>query len=467
MKLFNTLSRSVEEFEPLNAPKVTFYSCGFTSYDYAHIGHARKYTQDDILKRTLTHFGYEVSHVMNITDVGHLVSDSDDGEDKMAKGATKYGKTVEEVARFFTDDFLAMIDTMNIIRPNKIPRATDHIPDMIALIQQLLDKGHAYKTEEAIYFDVTTFPNYGKLGGQALEDKKTAARADVVEDTKKKNPADFSLWFFRVGRFSDHSMHWDSPWGDGFPGWHIECSAMSMKYLGETIDVHSGGIDLIPVHHEDEIAQSESVTGKQFVRYWFHTYFLMVDGVKMSKSLGNFLRLQDVIDNGFSPLALRYLILQTHYRSEMNFTWEALQGAETAYKKLRGTVQQLKTETGRQTLSPEKMDKTSQYLERFDAALSQDLQTPQALAIVWEVVKSNIPSGDKLDLLLEFDTVLGLELNSEEVKEVIPDEVQALLNERKIARDNKDFAKSDELRDRIEELGYSVKDEGLDQRSKL
>lgn len=463
MRLYNTLTKKIEDFVPLNAPKVSFYACGFTSYDYAHIGHARKYTNDDVLKRALTHFGYEVNHVMNITDVGHLVSDGDEGDDKMAKGATKYGKTVEDVAQFFTDDFLSMIDSMGIIRPGHIPHATDHIAEMITLIQTLLDKGHAYVTQEAIYFDVTTFPTYGKLGGQALEDKKTAVREEVVTGTQKKNPADFSLWFFRIGRFANHAMHWDSPWGVGFPGWHIECSAMSMKYLGETIDIHSGGIDLIPVHHEDEIAQSEAATGKPFVQYWFHSFFLMVDGTKMSKSLGNFLRVKDIEDKGFSPLSLRYLLLQVHYRSELNFTWESLQGAETAYKKLLSTVRQLKAEIQRQSLSPEKMQKTAEYMKRFDEAIANDLQMPQALAIVWEVVKSSIPAEDKLDFLLEADRVLGLGLR--EVEEVstkpavpLPEEIVKLKDARDQARTDGDYARSDELRKQLEEAGYEVSD---------
>ncbi|KXK07540.1 MAG: Cysteine--tRNA ligase [Microgenomates bacterium OLB22] len=463
MRIYNTATRLIEDFTPLNGPKVTFYACGFTSYDFAHIGHARKYTNDDVLKRALTHFGYDVNHVMNITDVGHLVSDGDEGDDKIAKGATKYGKTVDEVATFFTDDFLSMIDHMGIIRPDHIPHATDHIAEMITLIQRLLDKGHAYITQEAIYFDVTTFASYGKLGGQALEDKKTAVREEVVAGTQKRNPADFSLWFFRVGRFANHAMHWDSPWGDGFPGWHIECSAMSMKYLGETIDIHSGGIDLIPVHHEDEIAQSEAATGKPFVKYWFHSYFLMVDGTKMSKSLGNFLRLKDIEDNGYSPMSLRYLFLQAHYRSEMNFTWESLQGADTAYKKLLSIVRQLKAETQRLSLSPEKLQKTAVYMRRFDEAIANDLQMPQALAIVWEVIKSNVPAEDKLDFLLEADRVLGLGLSDltdipHDPIAPLPPDIQQLKYIRDQARADGNYARSDELRKALEEAGYEVSD---------
>ncbi|MFS8158831.1 MAG: cysteine--tRNA ligase [Candidatus Roizmanbacteria bacterium] len=458
MHLYNTLTREIEEFSPLKPPEVTFYACGFTSYDYSHIGHARKYTNDDLLKRVLIRSGYKVHHIMNITDVGHLDSDGDEGEDKLSKGASKYGKTVEDVAKFFTDDFMSMLTQMNITLPEKVPHATDHIQEMIDLIKILLEKGNAYITKEAIYFDVTTFEGYGKLSGQSLEDKQTAVREEVKEGKEKKNPADFSLWFFRVGRFESHAMHWDSPWGDGFPGWHIECSAMSMKYLGQTLDIHSGGIDLIPVHHENEIAQSEAVTGKPFVRYWFHSYFLMVDGIKMSKSLGNFTRVVDVIEKGFSPLALRYLFLQTHYRSEINFTWESLQAAENALKKLKTIVSELKSETGRQQLSEEKLDKIEEYRSRFDEAVATDLQIPQALAILWEVVKSNIPSPDKLDFILDADTIFGLKLDEKEAEEIVPEEIIQLAKDREVARKEGDFAKADEIRSLISQKGYILKD---------
>lgn len=459
MKLYNTQTRSIDTLEPLNPPKVTFYACGFTSYDYAHIGHARKYTNDDILKRALTQYGSAVHHVMNITDVGHLESDADDGEDKMAKGARKYGKSVEEVAQVFTEDFLKMLDAMNIIRPDDIVKATEHIQDMIALISVLEKKGFTYATDEALYFDTQKFDRYGALSGQKLEDKKQQARADVHLDSGKKHPADFALWFKRVGKHADHAMHWDSPWGDGFPGWHIECSAMSMKYLGETIDIHSGGIDHIPVHHENEIAQSECATGKQFVRTWFHTYFLMVDGVKMSKSLNNFLTLNDVVEKGFDPLAVRYLLLLTHYRQTMNFTWEALAAAQTALMRLREAVLQLKLQTNRQNLSEEKLAKTTELSQKFDAAVQNDLQMPQALAVVWETIKSNIPSEDKLDLLLEWDRILGLELATYEKKLFdIPEEVKTLAEKREQARMDKDFSESDRLRDEIAKHGYTLED---------
>lgn len=376
MKLYNTLSRSTEDFAPLNPPKVTFYSCGPTVYDYTHIGHIRTYINGDVLKRALTYLGFQVNHVMNITDVGHLTGDDDEGEDKLEKGAQKTGKTVWEVAQFYTDFFNETMQQVNVLPATTTSKATEHIQEMIELIKQLEEKGFTYVTDEAVYFDVSKFPTYGKLSGQKLEEKMKGAREDVHVDTQKKNPADFALWFKRVGRFADHTMHWESPWGDGFPGWHIECSAMSMKYLGETIDIHSGGIDHIPVHHENEIAQSEAATGKQFVRFWVHQNFLQVHGEKMSKSLGNFYTIDDVKKQGIDPLSLRLLFLQTHYRQPMNFTWESAKAADEAYKKLKEYVLAFRSQTNRTALSEEKLDKVNEYRQRFQDALANDLQTP-------------------------------------------------------------------------------------------
>lgn len=414
MRIFNTKSRSVEVFEPLNPPKVTFYSCGPTVYDNAHIGHARKYVVDDILKRTLMYFGYEVTHVMNITDVGHLESDADEGEDKLEKGAKKYDKTVQEVVDMFTKQFFETTDALHILRPQITPKATEHIPEMIELIQKLIEKGHAYETDTAVYFDITTFPEYGALSGQKVEDKLVNVRDEVHSDPQKKHPADFALWFKRIQHHEKHSMHWDSPWGDGFPGWHIECSAMSMKYLGDTIDIHSGGLDHIPVHHENEIAQSECATGKQFVKYWVHSQFLTVHGEKMSKSLGNLYTIADLIEKNFDPIALRYLILQTHYRQPINFTWESLQAAQTALTKLRNSVVQLRAQNQRQQLSEEKQSDIQKFSNAIQAAFENDLNTAQAIATIWEIVKSNIPSEDKYDLIVEADRILGLDLAESE-----------------------------------------------------
>jgi cysteinyl-tRNA synthetase len=459
MKLFNTKTRSIDEFTPLYPPKVTFYACGPTVYDYAHIGHIRKFTNDDLLKRTLTFLGYQVEHIMNITDVGHLTDDVDDGEDKMEKGASKYKKTPQELAAYFTDSFMKTIAAVNIIPPARYTVATQHIPEMIALVEALLEKGSAYETDEAIYFDTATFPTYGALSGQKLEDKLQQARTEVHIDSQKRNRADFALWFKIAGHHSQHTMKWDSPWGEGFPGWHIECSAMSMKYLGETIDIHSGGVDHIPIHHENETAQSEAATGKEFVRFWFHTYFLLVDGIKMSKSLNNFYTVDDIMKKGIDPIAMRYLCMQTHYRQTLNFTWESLTAAETALNKLRAAVIQLRAQTQRTALSEEKLDKVQDYAARFKVAISSDLQMPQALAVLWEVIKSNIPSGDKLDLLYSFDEVLGFGLASyEEVVHDIPRNIQELVSQRDAARAARDFALSDQLRDQLQDLGYAVED---------
>ncbi len=457
MQLYNSLTRKAGQFEPLAHPVVTFYSCGPTVYDYTHIGHMRTYINVDVLKRTLLYLGYQVKHVMNITDVGHLTGDDDSGEDKLEKGAQKTGQSVWDVATFYTDFFLQTIKALNILPADFLVKATDHIKDMIQLIQKLEEKGFTYNTEEAVYFDTSKFPDYGKLSGQQLDQKKHGARAKVKIDPQKKQPADFALWFKRVGRFANHTMHWNSPWGDGFPGWHIECSAMSMKYLGETIDIHSGGVDHIPVHHENEIAQSECATGQQFVRFWFHNAFLLVDGQKMSKSLNNFYTLEDLEKQAIEPLALRLLFLQIHYRQEMNFTWDSAKAAQEAYNKIKDYVNSLRGQTQRTELSQEKAKQIDDFRQQFTQAASNDLQIPQGLAIMWEVLKSNIPSTDKLDLVFDFDKVLGLKL-SEVEEETAPEEIIKLADEREEARQNNNFAKADELRSKIEEKGYMIED---------
>lgn len=462
MKLYNSFTKTIETFAPLSPPAVSLYTCGMTVYDFAHIGHGRKYVGDDILRRTLSRFGYQVKHVQNVTDVGHLSSDADEGEDKMEKGAKKYGKTVWEVAQFYTDHFYTSMDALRVLRPTVICKATEHISDQIALISTLLEKGLAYDTPEAVYFDVTKFTGYAELfGRQKLEDKKAGVRETVVEGEHKKHAADFALWFKRIGRFADHAMHWDSPWGDGFPGWHIECSAMSMKYLGDSIDIHTGGIDHIPVHHPNEIAQSEGATGKPFVRVWLHYNFLRVDGKKMSKSLGNFYTIEDVVQKGVDPMALRYFYLTAHYRSELNFTWEALSAAGAALKELQSQVVSLRAQSQkRNTLSDEKLEKIDAFRQRFDDALANDMNTPQALAVVWELLKSNITSQDKYDLLLDFDQTLGLGLAEakEVVAEAVPDDIQQLLAEREAFRVAKNFAESDRIRGMLLEKGYEIED---------
>ena len=447
-------------------PDVGLYTCGMTVYDYTHIGHGRKYVTDDIIKRVLTVNGFKVKHVQNVTDVGHLVSDSDEGDDKLEKGAAKTGKTVWEVAEFFTKHFYESMDKLNIIRPDVICKATDNIPEQIEMVKKLVANGLAYDTPEAVYFDVEKFPGYGGLFGQKLSEKKVAVRKDVKEGEHKKNPADFTLWFKRVGRFAGHTMHWESPWGDGFPGWHVECSAMSVKYLGEQFDIHTGGEDHVSIHHPNEIAQSEGATGKSpFVKYWLHTAFLMVDGAKMSKSLGNFYTVADIEEKGFSPLALRYLYLTSHYREPLNFTWESLEGAQTALVKLWKAVGELRRESGRTVLSNEKMDKIEDYRDRFLESVNDDLNTPKALALVWEVIKSSIPGMDKSDFLLLANDVLGLwrdaDIEGVSGERETPEEIKQLIKKRESLRKEGKFDAADKIRDEIVSSGYGVEDKKL------
>ncbi|MEX1052348.1 MAG: cysteine--tRNA ligase [Patescibacteria group bacterium] len=457
MRLYNTSSKSIEEFKPLNPPLVTFYSCGPTVYDFTHIGHMRSYVNTDILKRFLLHESFQIKHIMNITDVGHLTGDDDSGEDKLEKGARENDKSVWDIANFYTDFFLKSIKALNIVPPLKYTKATEHIEEMIELIKKIEEKGYAYQTDEALYFDTEKYEEYGKLSGQKLDEKIQQAREEVHLDKKKKNQQDFALWFKRIGRFKDHSMHWDSPWGDGFPGWHIECSAMSMKYLGDVIDIHSGGTDHITVHHENELAQSTAATGEDFVRFWFHNEFLIIDGKKMSKSLKNFYTIDDIKEKDIQPIALRYLYLQTHYRQQMNFTWESIKSAQISIDKLKEYVIQFKQRKTDTPVSEEKVESHEDFKKRFYEALSNDLQVPQALAVLWEMLKSDIPPQFKLELLLDFDKILGLGLDNV-VPEQIPNHVMNLAKERLQARNSNDFKTSDRLRAEIKKLGYEVKD---------
>lgn len=449
LKLYNTLSRTIEEFTPLKNNHVGLYTCGVTVYDYTHIGHLYKYVGDDVLKRVLRANGYQVKHVMNVTDVGHLESDADEGGDKMEKGAKKAGKTVWEVAKFFENYSWESLAKINFETPDIICRATEHIPQQINLIQKLEEKGFTYQTPQAIYFDVTKFPDYTKLSGQKLEDKEIGSRDEVKVDPLKKYPADFALWFFTVGHFENHAMHWSSPWGEGFPGWHIECSAMSMEYLGETIDIHTGGVDHIAVHHTNEIAQSEAATGKPFTRYWLHHEHMMIDGEKMSKSKGNFYKIEEIIERGFDPLALRYLFLTAHYRDQMNFTWESLQAAQNALNNLRSEIRSWEEAKGN----------PGHFYQKFMESASHDLNTPQAVAVMWEMVKSSDTTSSKSIDLLAMDKILGLDLEKYLGKPlVIPEEVQILADQREVARQSKDFKTSDDLRFKIQDLGYEVED---------
>lgn len=457
LKLYNTLTKKIEDFKPINPDLVTVYSCGLTVYDYAHIGNLRTYTNVDLLVRALKYLGYNVKYVTNLTDVGHLVSDSDTGEDKMEKGAKREGKTAWDLAKFYTEAFLSDSKKLNLVNPDVRPKPTEHISEQIVMVETLLKKGFAYQIDDGIYFDTSKFKDYGKLVGQDLSELKAGARVEV--NPQKKNPTDFALWKFSP-KDKKRDMEWESPWGKGFPGWHLECSAMSMKYLGEQIDIHGGGVDLIPIHHTNEIAQSEATTGKSpFVRFWFHSQFLLVDGEKMSKSKSNFYRLTDIEAKGFDPLALRYLYLTAHYRSFLNFTWEALAGAQKSLNELRSAVSNIKSQS-RDNLSEEKLTKIDFYRKKFVGSLESDLNTPQALAVTWEVIKSNVPSGDKFDLILDFDEVLGLDLGGAAFKkmEEIPTNIKDLAQQREKLRNAKKFDEADEIRKEIEKMGYSLED---------
>ena len=445
---------------PLKKGVVGMYTCGPTVYDFAHIGHGRKYVMDDLLRRLLIYHNYQVTHVQNITDVGHLVSDADEGEDKLEKGAKKTGRSVWEVAKFYTEVFFEDMDKLNIMRPDVSCRATDNIKEQIELIETLVSKGFAYDTPEAVYFSVSNFPRYGQMFGQHLDEKQIAVREDVITGSHKKHPADFVLWVKTVGAHANHAMRWNSPWGEGFPGWHIECSAMSMKYLGESFDIHTGGEDHLSIHHPNEIAQSEAATGKPFAKYWLHYAFLTVDGTKMSKSLGNIFQVGDVMEKGFSPLALRYLYMTAHYRSPLNFTWSALAGAQAAYDRLIEFVKKSSmsgVQYSRTTLSQAKMKKIDGFRDRFFQAVDNDLNFPQALAVVWEMVKSNIPDMDKKELLLDWDQILGLGL-ANIIEDEIPEKVKQLAQVRDQLRKEGKFVNADEARTEIEKLGWEVKD---------
>lgn len=477
LKLYNTLTGKIEEFRPLNPPNVGYYSCGPTVYDFAHIGHARTYIFADILQRVLEFNGYRVKRVMNITDVGHLTSDRDTGEDKMEKGAAREQKTVWQIAEFYTQDFFDMLGKLNIKKPQIICRATDHIKEMIELIETLKKKGFTYIISDGVYFDTAKFTTYGKLTGQTFSrlqaNLKAGIRVEVV--TGKKHPTDFALWKFSYpqGRPFDpvqddvarqRQMEWDSPWGKGFPGWHIECSAMSMKFLGKTIDIHTGGIDHIPIHHSNEIAQSQAATGKTFVKYWLHAAHLLIEGQKMSKSLDNFYRILDLENKGFHPLALRYLFLTANYRLQMNFTWKSLGGAQNAFNALRGQISGIRNQMSgkeRISLSEEKQQKVNWYRNEFTAAVNNDLGTAAGLAVVWQVVKSNIGPADKYDLLLLFDEVLGLGINqiTEDKQQItIPEDIRELIAEREELRKERKWEEADRMRKKIEEKGYLVQD---------
>jgi cysteinyl-tRNA synthetase len=470
MKLYNTLSRQVEEFVPLEPPLVKLYACGITAYDYTHLGHLRKYTMDDVLVRALHHAGFEVKFVRNVTDVGHLTSDADTGEDKLEKGAKKYGSTVWEIAQKFEDYFHYSMDMMNAVRPNVTSKATEHVPGQLEMVKKLEEKGLTYVIpNDGVYFDTSKIDDYGKLARLDVKGLQAGARIETVAG--KRNVTDFALWKFeRPGE--NRAMVWESPWHErSFPGWHIECSAIGMEHLGEQLDIHTGGVDHIPVHHTNEIAQSEAVTGKKpFVRYWIHHNFLMVEGQKMSKSLGNVYTIDDLIKKDYDPLAFRLLLLSGHYRSEMNFTWENMEGAQVSWERLLDKVQQFLTDKATAVEPDEtQLALEASYRARFFQQIENDLKTPEALAVMWELVGDNqLTAAQRYHLLLEFDGILGLGLAKVEPAEKIsvPSQVQNLLDKRQSAREEENWSEADELRAQIEKLGFKVIDEETGQRLK-
>lgn len=454
MKVYNTLTRQKEEFRPLAGKLVTMYSCGPTVYSTAHIGNLRTYIFMDLIRRVLRYDGYKIKGVMNITDVGHLLADADDGEDKLQKTAREQKKTPWEIAAFYSDIFFKDIAALNIAKPEIIAKATDHIPEMIAFVQALMEKGYAYEISDGIYFDISKFPSYGKLSGQSIAEKEAGAR--IEENAEKRHPADFALW---KKADKNHIMQWESPWGMGYPGWHIECSAMSKKYLGEVFDLHTGGIDAVPVHHENEIAQNEALAGKQTVNYWMHGEFMLVDGGKMSKSLGNTYTIDQLREKGYHPLDFRFFCLNAHYRKKLNFTFEGLNAAKTSRERLNAAL--YKHKNGTAVLSAEK---AASYEKEFEDAVNDDLNIPLALAVLFNLVKEPF-SKDVYALALKFDKIFGLSFDKvtepkqeDAARTDVPDEVLALSAQRTQAKKEKNFALADELRDKIAALGYSVKD---------
>ena len=458
LRLHNTLSGELEVFTPRNGKEVRMYNCGPTVYGTQHIGNMRAAVFGDVLRRILTTWGYSVKQVVNITDFGHLSSDADEGEDKMTMGLKRDGMeltlaNMRSLAERYTEEYFDDIDVLGVDRTKiSFPRASDHIPQQIHLIQTLVEKGYAYHTDHGVYYDVSRFPAYGRLGNINLSGLREGAR--VQENAHKHGPLDFILWK------SDAKLGWESPWGLGFPGWHIECTAMIFTLLGKQIDIHTGGIEHIPVHHNNEIAQAEAATGKQFAQYWLHYDHITIEGKKISKSLGNTVYVHNIVDRGYSPMALRYWFLTAHYRSSANFTWDAIAAADTAYGRLNRMYLEYNVSVGEPIIDPE-------FEKPFLTALSNDLDTPRAVAVVWDFMKrTDVSAAQKLGALTFFDTVFGLQFSSGQVaakltvieEKNLPEDVQQLLKDREAARTAKDFAKADELRDIIREKGFEVRD---------
>lgn len=445
---YNTLTKQKELFKSIKEKEATIYSCGPTVYKDATIGNMRTYLLNDTLRRILKYNGYHLKHVMNITDVGHLVSDGDEGEDKMIKSAREEHKSPLEIANYYTKLFLRDLERLNIETPEVICRATDHIKEMLEMVKKIMENGYAYETSTAIYFDVSKLDKYGILSGIDLNNQKAGARVEV--DPEKRNPYDFALW---IKAPENHLMKWDSPWGPSYPGWHIECSAMSTKYLGEEFDIHTGGIDLVPTHHENEIAQNKGACGKIPAHYWIHGEYLLVDGGKMSKSLGNVYLVDDIMKKGYSPLAYRLFNFSCHYRGKLNFTWDGIESASASLSRLKEGYE--KHLNGTEEVSDEIINDLE---DRFHKAINDDMNMPLALSIVWEAVRYKTKSKKIADLLKKFDTVLGIKIDETELKEEIPQEILDLAEKRKEARNNKNWSESDKLRDMIFEKGYIVKD---------
>ena len=447
---YNTLTRKKELFKPIDEREIRMYSCGPTVYKDATIGNMRTNIFQDVLRRVLKYNGYKLKHAMNITDVGHLVSDGDEGEDKMLKTAREENKSPLEIAQYYTKLFFEDLKLLNIETPEIVCKATEHIKEMLEYVEKLVNNGYAYETSTAIYFDISKLDKYPILSNLNLEEQKAGARVDI--DPEKRSPYDFALW---IKAPENHLMKWDSPWGPSYPGWHIECSAMGQKYLGEQFDIHTGGIDLIPTHHENEIAQSKGACGKIPANYWMHGEYLLIDGGKMSKSLGNVYLVKDFIERGYDPIVYKLFSYSCHYRNKLNFTWEGIEAASKSLERLKkGYIVHLK---GKDEVDE---DAINEYEERFHKAINDDLNMPAAMGVVWEVVRQDKKSDKFAKLLLKFDTVLGLKIDEEcnKPKEELPEEILELIEERKKARENKEWNKSDELRDIIKEKGYEIKD---------